>query len=101
MSRGILATCTVRARPGVTAAALRAAYEEAYADEPFLGLLPEGRWPATSMTLGANTVLVQAALDEAAAASWWSPPSTTSPRAPRAARCRAPTSPSASRKNSG
>lgn len=40
MSRGILATCTVRARPGVTAAALRAAYEEAYADEPFLGLLP-------------------------------------------------------------
>ncbi|WP_149264779.1 N-acetyl-gamma-glutamyl-phosphate reductase [Actinomadura sp. K4S16] len=66
MSRGILATCTAKARPGVTAAALRAAYEEAYAGEPFLGLLPEGQWPATSMTLGANTVLVQVALDEAA-----------------------------------
>ncbi|MEV4007429.1 N-acetyl-gamma-glutamyl-phosphate reductase [Actinomadura sp. NPDC049753] len=66
MSRGILATCTAKARPGVTAASLRAAYEEAYAGEPFLGLLPEGQWPATSMTLGANTVLVQVALDEAA-----------------------------------
>ncbi|NDU77311.1 N-acetyl-gamma-glutamyl-phosphate reductase [Actinomadura sp. DSM 109109] len=66
MSRGILATCTAKARPGVTASSLRAAYEQAYAGEPFLGLLPEGQWPATSMTLGANTVLVQVALDEAA-----------------------------------
>ncbi|MGI5414723.1 N-acetyl-gamma-glutamyl-phosphate reductase [Actinomadura luteofluorescens] len=66
MSRGILATCTAKARRGVTAASLRAVYEEAYAGEPFLGLLPEGQWPATSMTLGANTVLVQTALDEAA-----------------------------------
>ncbi|HLV76264.1 N-acetyl-gamma-glutamyl-phosphate reductase [Actinomadura hallensis] len=64
MSRGILATCTAKARPGATAAALRAAYAEAYDGEPFLELLPEGRWPATSMTLGANTVLVQVALDE-------------------------------------
>ncbi|MFA1544039.1 N-acetyl-gamma-glutamyl-phosphate reductase [Actinomadura monticuli] len=66
MSRGILATCTAKARPGVTAAALRAAYETAYGGEPFVGLLPEGTWPATSMTLGANTVLLQTALDEAA-----------------------------------
>ncbi|MBB6394463.1 N-acetyl-gamma-glutamyl-phosphate reductase [Actinomadura coerulea] len=66
MSRGILATCSAKARPGVTAASLRAAYAQAYAGEPFLGLLPEGQWPATSMTLGANTVLVQVALDEAA-----------------------------------
>ncbi|MFI0412120.1 N-acetyl-gamma-glutamyl-phosphate reductase [Actinomadura sp. 3N508] len=66
MSRGILATCTAKARPGVTPAALRDAYEKAYADEPFLGLLPDGQWPATSMTLGANTALVQIALDESA-----------------------------------
>ncbi|MFC6883058.1 MULTISPECIES: N-acetyl-gamma-glutamyl-phosphate reductase [Actinomadura] len=66
MSRGILATCTAKARPGLTAGALRAAYEEAYDGEPFAGLLPEGRWPATSMTLGANTALLQVALDEAA-----------------------------------
>ncbi|QXJ20058.1 N-acetyl-gamma-glutamyl-phosphate reductase [Actinomadura graeca] len=66
MSRGILATCTAKARPGVTAGTLRAAYESACTGEPFLGLLPEGTWPATSMTLGANTALVQVALDEAA-----------------------------------
>ncbi|MFI0373803.1 N-acetyl-gamma-glutamyl-phosphate reductase [Actinomadura sp. 1N219] len=66
MSRGILATCTAKARPGVTAATLRAAYAGAYAGEPFLGLLPDGQWPATSMTLGANTALVQVTLDESA-----------------------------------
>ncbi|MDL4777250.1 MULTISPECIES: N-acetyl-gamma-glutamyl-phosphate reductase [Thermomonosporaceae] len=66
MSRGILATCTAKARPGVTAATLRAAYGSAFADEPFAELLPEGTWPATSMTLGANTALIQVALDEAA-----------------------------------
>src|SRR5690606_38039678 len=33
MSRGILATCTAPARPGVTAAALREAYQAAVKDE--------------------------------------------------------------------
>jgi len=66
MSRGILATCTAKAKPGVTAKTLRAAYEQAYKGEPFVGLLPEGQWPATAMTLGANTALVQVALDERA-----------------------------------
>jgi N-acetyl-gamma-glutamyl-phosphate reductase len=66
MSRGILATCTARAVPGVTAATLREAYESAYADEPFVRLLPEGTWPSTAMTLGANVAAVQVALDERA-----------------------------------
>jgi N-acetyl-gamma-glutamyl-phosphate reductase len=66
MSRGILATCTARVRPGVDAAAVRRAYESAYDGEPFVWLLPEGQWPATAMTLGANTALVQVALDERA-----------------------------------
>ncbi len=66
MSRGILATCTAKARAGVTADDLRAAYQKAYQGEPFVGLLPEGQWPATAMTLGANTALVQVALDERA-----------------------------------
>ena len=66
MSRGILATCTARTRPGVTQETLREAYRAAYEGEPFVGLLPEGRWPATSMTLGANTALVQVAHDERA-----------------------------------
>jgi len=66
MSRGILATCTAKAGPGVTARTLREAYERAYADEPFARLLPEGDWPSTAMTLGANTAVVQVALDERA-----------------------------------
>lgn len=66
MSRGILATCTAPAVPGVTRAALREAYETAVKDEPFLHLLPEGTWPATAMTVGANTAVLQVTLDERA-----------------------------------
>ncbi|MFI7537821.1 N-acetyl-gamma-glutamyl-phosphate reductase [Streptosporangium sp. NPDC049376] len=66
MSRGILATCTAPAKPGVTAALLREAYQAATKDEPFLRLLPEGQWPTTSMTLGANTAALQVTLDERA-----------------------------------
>jgi N-acetyl-gamma-glutamyl-phosphate reductase len=66
MSRGILATCTAPAAPGLTPGVLREAYEAAVKDEPFLHLLPEGRWPATAMTLGANTAAIQVALDERA-----------------------------------
>jgi N-acetyl-gamma-glutamyl-phosphate reductase len=66
MSRGILATCTAKAKPGLSPGALRQAYETAYADEPFVHLLPAGQWPATAMTLGANTALVQVACDERA-----------------------------------
>ncbi|MBD0689270.1 N-acetyl-gamma-glutamyl-phosphate reductase [Streptomyces sp. CBMA123] len=66
MSRGILATCSAKAKPGVSAESLRAAYAEAYADEPFVHLLPEGQWPQTSSVYGANTALVQVALDATA-----------------------------------
>ena len=56
-------------RPGAagrTAGQLRAAYEKAYADEPFVTLLPEGRWPQTAAVLGSNAVHLQVAVDEAA-----------------------------------
>ncbi|MET0966905.1 MAG: N-acetyl-gamma-glutamyl-phosphate reductase, partial [Nakamurella sp.] len=43
-----------------------AVYEKAYGDEPFIQLLPDGQWPTTAATLGANTVLLQVAIDEAA-----------------------------------
>ncbi|MET7464318.1 N-acetyl-gamma-glutamyl-phosphate reductase [Nonomuraea sp. NPDC005501] len=66
MSRGILATCSAPAAPGLTRAAVRDAYESALATEPFVRLLPEGVWPATSMTYGANTAAVQVTLDERA-----------------------------------
>ncbi|MFJ1934395.1 N-acetyl-gamma-glutamyl-phosphate reductase [Kitasatospora sp. NPDC088160] len=66
MPRGILATCSAKARPGVTAESLRAVYAGAFADEPFVHLLPEGQWPQTSSVYGANTALVQVALDATA-----------------------------------
>ncbi|WP_405466481.1 N-acetyl-gamma-glutamyl-phosphate reductase [Streptomyces jietaisiensis] len=66
MPRGILATCSAKAREGVTAESVRAAYEKAYADEPFVHLLPEGQWPATASVYGSNAVQVQVALDPAA-----------------------------------
>lgn len=63
MSRGILATVTAPVADGVTDAALRGIWEAAYADEPFVEVLPEGVWPTTASVLGANTALVQVALD--------------------------------------
>ncbi|HLP23483.1 MAG TPA: N-acetyl-gamma-glutamyl-phosphate reductase [Microbacteriaceae bacterium] len=66
MSRGILATCTAPVREGVSSAQLRAAFESAYAGEPFVQLLPDGVWPRTADTAGANTALIGVGLDEAA-----------------------------------
>ncbi|GAA2464262.1 N-acetyl-gamma-glutamyl-phosphate reductase [Streptomyces mauvecolor] len=66
MPRGILATCSAKARPGVSGQDVRAAYEKAFADEPFVRLLPEGQWPATAAVYGSNAVQVQVAYDESA-----------------------------------
>ncbi|MEU3480550.1 N-acetyl-gamma-glutamyl-phosphate reductase [Streptomyces sp. NPDC033754] len=66
MPRGILATCTATAKPGVTAESVRDAYEKAFADEPFVHLLPEGQWPATASVYGSNAVQVQVTHDAAA-----------------------------------
>jgi len=66
MPRGILATCSAKAKPGATAESVRAAYEKAFADEPFVHLLPEGQWPATASVYGSNAVQVQVAYDAAA-----------------------------------
>lgn len=66
MSRGILATTTARLAPGTDPASVRVAWEQAYADEPFVHLLPEGQWPTTAATVGANTALVQVAVDDRA-----------------------------------
>ncbi|MGH3424207.1 MAG: N-acetyl-gamma-glutamyl-phosphate reductase [Nocardioidaceae bacterium] len=64
MARGILATCSAPLLEGVTKADVRSAYEKAYADEPFVHLLPDGQWPQTQATLGSNSVHVQATVDE-------------------------------------
>ncbi|WP_309080144.1 N-acetyl-gamma-glutamyl-phosphate reductase [Zhihengliuella sp.] len=64
MPRGILTTATARVRPGTTAAQLRSAWEEAYAGEAFVHLLPEGQWPSTKQVLGSNHAVLQLAFDE-------------------------------------
>jgi len=66
MSRGILATSTARIVPGTDAAAVRAAWEDAYAGEQFVQLLPAGQFPRTADVLGANTALMGLAVDEVA-----------------------------------
>ncbi|MGW6059467.1 N-acetyl-gamma-glutamyl-phosphate reductase [Streptomyces sp. NPDC055189] len=65
MPRGILATCSAAARPGVGADDIRAAYEKALGDEPFVTLLPEGQWPSTAAVYGSNAAQVQVAFDPA------------------------------------
>lgn len=64
MSRGILATSTARLTPGVTIDAVRSAYQDAYADEPFVQLLEAGSFPRTADTLGANTCLLGVSIDK-------------------------------------
>ncbi|PRY27443.1 N-acetyl-gamma-glutamyl-phosphate reductase [Pseudosporangium ferrugineum] len=60
MPRGILATVT--ARP-IGRTPPRDVLAAAYADEPFVHVLPEGAWPHTAATLGSNSCHLQATLD--------------------------------------
>jgi N-acetyl-gamma-glutamyl-phosphate reductase len=62
MPRGILATCT--ARTTASEAELRQALQERYAAEPFVHVLPEGRWPHTAATAGSNSCHLQVAVDQ-------------------------------------
>lgn len=66
MARGILATCSAPLAADVDAEAVRSAYLEAYADEPFVHVLPEGQWPQTQSVLGSNAVHLQVTIDERA-----------------------------------
>ena len=66
MPRGILATATARAARGVSAERVREAWEVTCAGEPFIELLPPGRWPSTGAVAGSNVVQMQVALDESA-----------------------------------
>ena len=45
---------------------MRGAWAQAYAEEPFVRLLPEGIWPSTAAVLGANTAHIQVAADQRA-----------------------------------
>ncbi len=64
MPRGLLATAS--APTTVSAEEAYAVYEKAYADEPFVHVLPVGQWPQTKSVVGSNAVHVQVTVDEAA-----------------------------------
>jgi N-acetyl-gamma-glutamyl-phosphate reductase len=66
MSRGILATCSAPLAGPVSAEQARDTYLAAYADEPFVHVLPAGQWPQTQSVLGSNAVHLQVTVDEAA-----------------------------------
>ncbi|MBT2247250.1 N-acetyl-gamma-glutamyl-phosphate reductase [Arthrobacter sp. BHU FT2] len=67
MSRGILTTATAKVKPqalnSATAEQLRQAWADAYDDEPFVHLLPEGQWPTTKSVQGSNHAAMQLAFD--------------------------------------
>ncbi|MDQ1052386.1 N-acetyl-gamma-glutamyl-phosphate reductase [Arthrobacter sp. SORGH_AS 212] len=67
MSRGILTTATAKVKPqalnSATAERLRQAWADAYDDEPFIHLLPEGQWPGTKSVQGSNHAAMQVAFD--------------------------------------
>jgi len=64
LPRGILTTVTAPLAHG--AEAVRAAYEDAYAAEPFVHLLPAGQQPQTQHVVGSNMCHVQVEVDQAA-----------------------------------
>ena len=63
MPRGILATCSADVASGVTTDDLQECLRAAYADEPFVHVLPPGAWPHTASTVGSNAVHLQATAD--------------------------------------
>jgi N-acetyl-gamma-glutamyl-phosphate reductase len=62
LPRGMLATCT--ARSSASEAQLRQALQAAYEHEPFVHVLPEGRWPHAAAVNGSNAAQLQVTLDE-------------------------------------
>ncbi len=64
MSRGILSTIYVALRQPMSQQALRQLWQEAYADEYFVRLLPEEVWPHTRWVAGSNFCDINLKLDE-------------------------------------
>ena len=64
MFRGILAVNTAKAKPGTTLSSLRQVYLDAYGDEKFIQVLPEGEFPNTGELAGSNNATIGISLDE-------------------------------------
>lgn len=63
MPRGILTTASAPLAGDSDLEAVRSVYEHAYAQEPFVSVLPAGSWPATAATVGSNQLLLQVEID--------------------------------------
>ncbi|MGH8900277.1 MAG: N-acetyl-gamma-glutamyl-phosphate reductase [Egibacteraceae bacterium] len=66
MSRGQLCTVTATLADPGAAAEVREAFEQRYAPEPFVTVLAEGAWPATTHVRGSNAAHVGVAVDQRA-----------------------------------
>ena len=66
MPRGILATASARLATDLSADEAYDVYAKAYADEPFVHLLPPGQWPQTKAVHGSNAVHLQVTVDNSA-----------------------------------
>jgi N-acetyl-gamma-glutamyl-phosphate reductase len=64
LPRGILATVALRPVRPITTDSVRETLAAAYADEPFVHLLPPGQQPRTAMTAGSNSAHLQAVVDD-------------------------------------
>lgn len=64
MPRGILATVTSKLNQPLSLSSLRSLFSDAYDNEQFVTLLPEGQLPKTSSVLGSNHAQLQVAIDE-------------------------------------
>jgi len=63
MTRGILATAYAQVQKGVGEKELRNCMREAYEQEAFVHLLPEGTWPQTKFSYGSNHAFLQLKYD--------------------------------------
>lgn len=63
MARGLLATVTADLVETADIDAVRAAYADRYDTEPFVTLVAEGTWPATTHTVGGNAAHIGVAVD--------------------------------------
>jgi N-acetyl-gamma-glutamyl-phosphate reductase len=64
MPRGILASVALRPVGTVTSEDVHNALATAYADEPFVHVLPAGQQPRTASTAGSNSAHLQAVVDQ-------------------------------------
>ena len=64
LTRGILTTIHTRLRPGVDAAAINDAWQQAYGAEPFVRLLPPGKFPQTGNVARTNFIDLACCQDE-------------------------------------